>query len=71
MNRNVRIRLLTLLRSCGLNLTRESRDIYSTRCPSCGGRLEVHLGAASPDLALCCRGRVEIRVVGQESPDVH
>lgn len=63
--------LLRVLRGAGLKLTRQRLGYYVARCPSCGGRLEVYPDAPSPDLAIICRGRVEIIPAPQESVHVH
>lgn len=71
MTARERSHLLRVLRGAGLELVLQPQGYYVARCPSCGGRLEVHPDAPSPDLALVCMGRVELRLVGEEVSGVH
>ncbi len=71
MTRREGAHLLAVLRGRGLKLTQESTSLYVGRCPSCGGRLEVHMRAPSPDLALKCCGRVELSYIPKASRHAH
>ena len=58
-------------RRAGLKLTLQPQDYYVGCCPSYSDRHEVHPDAPSPDLAVSCRGRVDIHVLPEEFFCVH